>query len=101
MAVSAVVAARVAHRPLFEAAGPHLMKGVEHMTSRDVVEVCTAFATFGFRHSGLLGEVARVLPSMSLNDAEVRALQEAFARLEFDAPLLQRLRELRALGGVR
>eukprot|EP00933_Yihiella_yeosuensis_P031792 TRINITY_DN25411_c1_g1_i1.p1 TRINITY_DN25411_c1_g1~~TRINITY_DN25411_c1_g1_i1.p1 ORF type:complete len:263 (+),score=43.13 TRINITY_DN25411_c1_g1_i1:88-876(+) len=98
MLVTGAAQAGVNHKQLFTVAAPHLAKNAKFMNGRDAVDVCSAFAEFRFRHNALLSELARFLPSMGLADREVMALQAAFDRLEFDAPLLLRLRELRGLG---
>lgn len=97
MLVSSTADAGVEHQKLFEVASPHLARSARLMNGRDAVDVCEAYAAFRFKHHGLLTEVGRFLPSMGLSDAEVWALQAAFARLEFDAPLLQRMHELHSL----
>jgi len=97
MLVSAAASARVPHQKLFEVASPHLARNARLMNGRDAVDICSAYALFRFKHHGLLTEVARFLPSMGLSDAEVWALQTAFTRLEFDAPLLERIRAVQSL----
>merc|ERR1712129_257444 len=86
MLVSSAASARVDHRQLFEVASPHLARSARLMNGRDAMDICSAYAAFRFKHEGLLTEVARFLPSMGLSNAEVWALESAFARLEFDAP---------------
>eukprot|EP00747_Dinoflagellata_sp_TGD_P215663 gnl/TRDRNA2_/TRDRNA2_88333_c0_seq1.p2 gnl/TRDRNA2_/TRDRNA2_88333_c0~~gnl/TRDRNA2_/TRDRNA2_88333_c0_seq1.p2 ORF type:complete len:147 (+),score=29.09 gnl/TRDRNA2_/TRDRNA2_88333_c0_seq1:390-830(+) len=98
--VSAAADARVAHRRLFETAAPHLAGNVRLMNGRDAVDVCAAYAAFAYRHNALLSEVSRFLPSMGLDDAEVKALQASLERLEFDAPPLRRLAELHSFSGT-
>eukprot|EP00811_Abedinium_folium_P005990 NODE_15511_length_1046_cov_7.245919.p1 GENE.NODE_15511_length_1046_cov_7.245919~~NODE_15511_length_1046_cov_7.245919.p1 ORF type:complete len:259 (+),score=35.28 NODE_15511_length_1046_cov_7.245919:134-910(+) len=95
--VCAAAEAGVPHQQLFATASPHLEENVKHMRSRDVVDVVTAFAAFGFRHTGLLAEVSRLLPSKGIANAEARTLEEAFTRLNYDAPPLHRIRKLHAL----
>jgi len=94
MLVTASANAGVAHQLLFTTASPHLCKSVQFMTGRDAVDVCDAYATLGFKHHALLDEIAKFLPSMGLSDSEVRMLQQFFDRLDVDAPLLHRIREL-------
>mmetsp|Transcript_112571 Transcript_112571/g.352061 ORF Transcript_112571/g.352061 Transcript_112571/m.352061 type:complete len:227 (+) Transcript_112571:110-790(+) len=96
MLVCSAALAGVAHQQLFVTASPHLVQSVKLMSGRDAVDVCNAYATFRFKHHGLFTEVARFLPNMGLNDREVAQLQAAFQRLEFDAPLLKRIQELRS-----
>lgn len=95
MLVAAAADTGTEHRKLFETASMHLARNAQFMHGRDAAEVCAAYAAFGFKHNGLLGALARFLPSMGLTDAEVQALQEAFVALGFDAPMLSRIRELR------
>lgn len=99
MLVTSLADMDVSHQKLFEAASPQLAQSARLMNGRDAVAICEAYAAFRFKHHGLLSEVAKFLPSMGLRDGEVWALHTAFAELEFDAPLLHRIRELRGLGG--
>ncbi|CAE7235206.1 ACER3 [Symbiodinium sp. CCMP2592] len=89
--------AGIDHQRLFGVAAPHLARNVKFMSGKDVVDVCGAFAEFRFKHHALLGEVSRFLPAMGLSGPEAAALQASFQRLEFEAPWLLRLRELRNL----
>jgi len=96
MLVIAVADARVASQQLFATASPHLTQGVQFMAARDAVDVCNAFATFRFKHHGLLSEVSRFAPSMGLKVQDVHDLTNAFNKLEFEhPPLFSHIRELR------
>eukprot|EP00435_Cladocopium_sp_Y103_P048056 s2927_g14.t1 len=95
MLVTASAEAGVDHQLLFTTAAPHLARNVKYMNGRDAVDVCGAFAEFRFKHNALLAELARFLPAMGLSDAEVAAMQGSFQRLDFDAPMLRRLQQLK------
>ncbi|CAJ1459330.1 unnamed protein product, partial [Effrenium voratum] len=56
---------------------------------------CSAFASFRFKHQGLCSELEAFVPSLGLSGQEAHALQDAFERLDFEAPMLLRLRQLR------
>lgn len=95
MLVSAAAEGGVPHKELFELAAPHLARSVQFMGGRDVTEICEAYAAFRFRHSELLEEVSRFLPSLGLAPEDVRAIEVAFDRLDFESPMLGSMRELR------
>mmetsp|Transcript_49780 Transcript_49780/g.81848 ORF Transcript_49780/g.81848 Transcript_49780/m.81848 type:complete len:98 (+) Transcript_49780:3-296(+) len=95
MLVTASAEAGVDHQLLFTTAAPHLARNVKYMNGRDAVDVCGAFAEFRFKHNALLAELARFLPAMGLSDAEVAAMQGSFQRLDFEAPMLRRLQQLK------
>jgi len=99
MLVCAAVQSGEAHTGLFKLASPALASNVQFMTAREVTEICEAYAAFRFKHQALLSEVSRFVPSMGLRDHEVKSLQGAFQTLNFEAPMLQRIHELRTYAG--
>lgn len=91
MSVCALARGTVAHQALFSAAAPHLARNVPSMSGRDAADIVMAYATFGFKHHGLLSEMSRFVPSMGLTAREANDLRQAFARLGFDAQVLRAL----------
>lgn len=100
MSVCALARGGVAHQALFTAAAPHLAQSVPAMNGRDAADISNAYATFGFKHHGLLSEMARFVPYMGLSASEAVEMRQAFSRLDFHAPLLESLEETRGARGA-